>query len=238
VVDDRKFCFQRHVALLKPIVLNVAYLMLLLQSPCVKQQCDDTATGTAQKTVSLNSLRNLIVPLPPSAEQQRVVECIEAISSHITAYDIVEQKLTALNATFPDALKKSILQAAVQGKFVEQDPADEPASLLLERIRAEKEALIKSSKLKRDKRESVIFRRDNSHYEKLDGMERCIDNEIPFDVPENWVWTRLGTLCDFGNCDNTEPTDIAPEAWLLDLEDIEKESGRLIRRKSFLAQCC
>jgi type I restriction enzyme S subunit len=204
VADDRKFCFQRHIALLKPIVLNVAYLMLLLQSPCVKRQCDDIATGTAQKTVSLNSLRNLIVPLSPSEEQQRIMGCIEAISSHITDYDVVEQKLTTINATFPNTLKKSILQAAVQGKLVPQAPTDEPASVLLERIRAEKEALIKAGKIKRDKHESVIYRRDNSHstneslfFEEIDGVERCIDDELPFEIPNSWLWVRLDSMCEY-----------------------------------------
>ena len=104
-----------------------------------------------------------------------------------------ENRLNNLNTQFPDLLKKSILQEAVQGKLVPQDPNDEPASVLLERIRAEKEQLIKAGKIKRDKHESVIFRRDNSHYEKLDGIERCIDDEIPFEIPDSWVWARFGT---------------------------------------------
>ncbi|MCL2816005.1 MAG: restriction endonuclease subunit S [Oscillospiraceae bacterium] len=91
-------------------------------------------------------------------------------------------------------LKNSILQMAVQGKLVPQNPADEPASVLLERIRAEREQLIRDGKIKRNKDESVIFRRDNSHYEKRGENERCIDDEIPFDVPDNWQWTRLGNV--------------------------------------------
>ena len=90
-------------------------------------------------------------------------------------------------------LKNSILQWAIQGKLVHQDPNDEPASVLLERIRAEKAQLIKEGKIKRDKYETIIFRGDdNSHYEKLpNGEVRCIDDEIPFDIPDSWMWCRL-----------------------------------------------
>ena len=93
---------------------------------------------------------------------------------------MLSRRSDELNRNFPNFLKKSILQYAVQGKLVSQDPTDEPASVLLEHIRAEKEKLIKSGKIKRDKHESVIFRRDNSYYERVDGIERCIDDEIPF----------------------------------------------------------
>ena len=110
-------------------------------------------------------------------------------------YAQAEKRLNNLNNQFPDLLKKSVLQEAVQGKLVPQDPADEPASVLLKRIRSEKEQLIKAGKIKRDKHESVIFRRDNSHYEKRGSEEVCIDEELPFDIPENWSWCRLSELC-------------------------------------------
>ena len=88
---------------------------------------------------------------------------------------------------------------AVQGKLVPQDPADESAEALLERIRERKKQLIKEGKIKADKHESVIFRRDNSHYEKLDGIERCIDDEIPFEIPDSWQWSRLGMIGAWGS---------------------------------------
>ena len=113
---------------------------------------------------------------------------------YVDTYRTSYSESESLNNAFPNRLKKSILQEAVQGKLVPQDPNDEPAFVLLERIRAEKEQLIKAGKIKRDKHESVIFRRDNSHYEKLDGIERCIDDEIPFEIPDTWAWIRMGSL--------------------------------------------
>ena len=140
-------------------------------------------------------LKECFIPLPPLQEQVRIVSKIKAILPLVEKYGCEESKRVSLDSAFPNLLKKSILQEAVQGKLVPQDPADEPASILLERIRAEKEQLIKAGKIKRDKHESVIFRRDNSHYEKLDGIERCIDDEIPFEIPESWAWTSVGEVC-------------------------------------------
>ena len=150
--------------------------------------------GIGIQGLSSNALHALLFPLPPVEEQKRIVDIIRKIDPITEKYEIAEAKLNALNTGFPDQLKKSILQMAVQGKLVPQDPNDEPASVLLERIRAEKERLITEGKIKRDKNESVIFRRDNSHYEKLGSVERCIDDEIPFDVPDSWTWCRLGHI--------------------------------------------
>jgi len=174
--------------------VNEEYIKLFLETPFYWEQLKGYSMGTGQPNVNGQSLKALILPLPPLNEQYRIIAHVEKLAPYIYMYASAEQKLTALNAAFPDALKKSILQAAVQGKLVPQDPADEPASVLLERIRAEKEALIKAGKIKRDKHESVIFRRDNSYYELRDGVERCIDDELPFDIPESWTWVRLGSI--------------------------------------------
>ena len=113
-------------------------------------------------------------------------------------------------------LRQKILDLAIRGKLVPQDPNDEPASVLLERIKAEKEQLIKEGKIKRNKKEGTS---DTFHY-----------RNVPFDVPEGWVWTRLGKICDYGICTNVAPTDISEDAWVLDLEDIEKDSAKLLCR--------
>ena len=184
--------------------------------------------GIGIQGLSANALHNILFPLPPVDEQYRIVNKIKEIKPFTDKYEINNTKLNALNDGFPELLKKSILQEAVMGKLVPQDENDEPASVLLERIREEKQLLIAEGKLKKDKHESIIYRRDNSHYEKLDGVERCIDDEIPFEIPESWIWMRLGTASTYADTKTKINAQDAPkEMWCLDLEDIEK-GGRLL----------
>ena len=136
-------------------------------------------------------LRDTLIPLPPFAEQTRIVAKLHEI---LSLADFINDGTEQIEMIITKA-KSKILDLAIRGQLVPQDPNDEPASVLLERIRAEKEELIKQGKLKRDKKESVIFRgEDNSYYEKIDTEVRCINSEIPFDLPETWCWCRLGTL--------------------------------------------
>ena len=172
------------------------FFQLLMESYKGAKILDNYSKGMTIKHLVQNSLNSIYFPLPPLAEQRRIVEKIKQLTQYLKKYGSVETTLSNLNLAFPDDLKKSILQYAVQGKLVPQDPADEPASVLLEHIRAEKEQLIKAGKIKRDKHESVIFRRDNSYYEKVDGIERCIDDELPFEIPESWGWCRLKSLTE------------------------------------------
>ena len=175
--------------------LNNEFLFYYLMSPDFDVYANDTdnTKGVAYPAISDTKLYHALIPIPPKSEQKRIVNKLKEALPYINQYLTVYSELEYLNSTFPDRLKKSILQEAVQGKFVPQDPNDEPASVLLERIREEKQRLIKEGKIKKNKHESVIFRRDNSHYEKLDGVERCIDDEIPFEIPESWVWCRLAS---------------------------------------------
>ena len=170
------------------------FIMMYLDSPLFFSEIKRYNNGTAQPNLAAKSLEMFFLPLPPLPEQKRIVEKLNEVSSLTDNYAEAYVRVAELNQKFPELLKKSILQEAVQGKLVSQDPNDEPASVLLERIRAEKQALIKAGKIKKGKHESVIFRRDNSHYEKLNGIERCIDDEIPFEIPNNWCWVRLGSL--------------------------------------------
>lgn len=147
-----------------------------------------------------------LIPLPPYKEQIRIVDKLHEIEPLIQQYGLAYDAAQKMNTAFPEQLKKSILQLAVQGKLVPQDPSNEPASMLLEHIRAEKERLIKEGKIKRDKNESVIYRRDNSHYEKLEAVERCIDDEIPFELPNSWAWARLSNLINLLSGQDFEPS--------------------------------
>ena len=165
------------------------YFLLAQKSQFIKQ-----GEGGAQPNISKEKIVATLMPVPPIEEQYRIVDKLKAIFPLLSEYATAESTLDKFNRVFPEQLKKSILQWAVQGKLVPQNENDEPAEVLLKRIRAEKEALIKAGKIKRDKHESVIFRRDNSHYEKLNEIERCIDDEIPFDIPDSWVWVRLKNL--------------------------------------------
>ena len=167
--------------------------MFLFYQSSLYQSVIHANSRSAQAGFNKEDLSSLLFPLPPRSEQERIVCAYEKLQPFLKAYDDAAHSLATMNKDFPEALKKSILQEAVQGKLVPQDPSDEPAEALLERIRAEKQLLIKEGKIKKDKHESVIFRRDNSHYEKLDGVERCIDDELPFEIPENWCWVRFGT---------------------------------------------
>ena len=168
--------------------------------------------STNQTELRPSTVAELFIPVPPIGEQERIVAKLQEVLPMADVYGVKEKSLQDYNKNFPLQLKKSILQEAVQGKLVPQNPDDEPASALLERIRAEKERLIKAGKIKRDKHESVIFRRDNSHYEKLDGVERCIDDEIPFEIPDNWCWTRLGTMIGVQRGASPRPKG-SPEYW-------------------------
>ena len=172
------------------------FIMMYLDSPVFFSEIKKYDNGTAQPNLAAKSLEMFFVPLPPLNEQDRILQKLAVVSPSIDEYQTAFSKLTVLNDTFSDELKKSILQEAVQGKLVPQDPADEPAYVLLERIRAEKEQLIKAGKIKRDKHESVIFRRDNSHYEKRGSEVICIDDTIPFDIPDTWAWVRLRSVLE------------------------------------------
>ena len=174
--------------------MNPLYLVYFMSSPYAIGRKVNLATGDIIVHISGDKVGSFLIPVPPLAEQNRIVAKINELEPIIQEYHSKEKAVSTLNTTFPEALKKSILQEAVQGKLVPQDPDDEPASVLLERIRAEKQALIKAGKIKKSKHESVIVTRDKIPYEIIDGKERCIADEVPFELPEGWALIRLNDI--------------------------------------------
>ena len=224
-ITNRTLCIGRGLCALKPLGgINIDFAFHLLEvyeNIFVKQ-----ATGTTFVAITGEVVKNQIVPLPPLSEQARIVSKIKELFPLLSQYQNAEIANKKLLKDFPALLKKSILQEAVQGKLVPQDPTDEPAPILLERIRVEKQKLIAEGKIKKDKHESIIFRRDNSHYEKLDGIEHCIDDEIPFDIPESWVWVRFFSVIDIAT--NLVRPDTYADYMHIAPDNIEKATGVLL----------
>ena len=190
--------------------LNLSrFLYYFLQSPYFFDIFKGNIAGIIGG-VSVNKIKELLLPLPPLSEQERIVKKIEELEPFIEGYGKTEVELTALNSNFPEQIKKSILQYAIQGKLVEQDPNDEPASVLLEKIKAEKQELIKQGKIKKDKQESYIFKgADNRHYEKIGLETKDITDEIPFEIPESWSWCRLGSIINIKSGDGLTSNQMA-----------------------------
>ena len=204
VDTDDMFCFQRHIAIVRPCTISNRYLYVILGSSYVKSICDAKATGTAQKTVGLATLRELLIPVAPHTEQMRIYAKTQ---NAINIVDGIFSDKEALQNIIKNT-KAKILDLAIRGKLVPQEPNDEPASVLLERIRAEKEELIKQGKIKRDKKESVIFKgEDNSYYEKIGDKIENIDDEIPFELPDGWGFVRLKVLWELISGRDLSPSE-------------------------------
>ena len=177
---------------------SVDFLYYLISSSFAYNQFCGKVSGAVVSNLNSEKVSSSIFPLPPLSEQERIVKKIEELEPFIEEYGKAEVELTTLNNNFPEQIKKSILQYAIQGKLVEQDPNDEPASVLLEKIKAEKQELIKQGKIKKDKQESYIFKgADNRHYEKIGSETKDITDEIPFQIPNSWEWVRLGSVSKY-----------------------------------------
>ena len=170
-----------------------------------------------------NLFKSLIIGLPPIKEQKRIVTAIERFEPLLAEYDRLEKQATKLDNEIYDKLKKSILQYAIQGKLVEQDVNDEPASVLLERIRAEKKA-----KLGKKYVESYIFKGDdNCYYEHIGDNDVDITEEIPYDLPKNWCWSRIQGISDSYIGLTYKPTDIVQnDGWIV-LRSSNIQDGKL-----------
>ena len=179
--------------------------------------------GIGIQGLSSNQLHSIPIPLPPLQEQHRIVDKLNELLSFV---DNIETDKTTLQDLI-EHTKSKILDLAIRGKLVPQDPNDEPASVLLERVRVEKETLIKQGKIKRDKKESVIFKgEDNSYYEKIGSDVHCIDDELPFELPDGWTWARLQSICE-PITDGTHKTPAYSDSGYIFLSSKNVTSGRI-----------
>ena len=196
--DDREFSIFVSLALIKffPKLIDSSFLIVLLNSPLVQIQVKDNTRGVGNKNWVLTAISNTLLAIPPLYEQRRIVEKIAILSPYSERYAHSERKLSQLNREIGSNLKKSVLQEAIQGRLVPQDPNDEPASVLLQRIKDEKMRLVKEGKLKKkDVVDSIIFRGDDNKYFEKKGKDTvCIDEEIPFEIPNTWEWVRLSDV--------------------------------------------
>lgn len=200
VADQDGFCTSEILAFDFGEIYN-RYAQIYLMSKFFVSYAMSDAYGVKMPRLGSKQGNAALFPLPPLSEQHRIVSRIEEIMPKVESYGKAQERLDALNAKLPKDLKNSILQEAIEGRLVEQDPSDEPAAVLLQRIRQEKARLVKEKKIKKDKNESIIYRNADGHWmERFEDKKRgevCIDDEIPFEIPESWEWTRLGNLCTF-----------------------------------------
>ena len=192
VTDDKVRYLNQRVGMYIPTEMcNKSYLWAFLHTQYVLDLWISAKTST-NGNIKNSDILDLYLPLPPLAEQERIVAEIEKYEPLIAEYDKLEQEKSKLDGEIYNKLKKSILQYAIQGKLVPQEPTDEPASVLLEKIRAEKKA-----KLGKKYVDSFIYKGDdNCYYEHIDGVAEDKLVEVPFDLPDGWVWTKIGNIAN------------------------------------------
>ena len=226
-IRNSGICNQQINAILPNTFILPEYTYFCMCSEFEQQQIWTNSSATTLPILNKSKFDSLFFPVPPKAQQTRTVERIKELLHFI---EIIQQEKRTLQETIKLS-KSKILDLAIRGKLVPQDPNDKPASVLLERIRAEKEELIKQGKIKRDKKESVIFKGDdNSYYLRTGRVEESLEDWRFDDLPETWKICCLGELCDYGDCINVNTEDIAEDAWILDLEDIEKDTGTVLKK--------
>ena len=198
IADENGYCTSEILAFDFGMILN-KYAQIYLMSPYFVDYAMSDAYGVKMPRLGSKQGNNALIPLPPVKEQIRIAEQLANIAPVVNRYASSQSELDRLNAEFFEKLKKSVLQEAIQGKLVPQSPDDEPASVLLERIKAEKAKLFKEGKLKKkDLVDSVIFKGDdNKYFEKVENDVLYLEDEIPFEIPETWAWVRLNDICEY-----------------------------------------
>ena len=220
VNDDNCYVMVRSAAMIRVVELDSYYLMYALQSPCLQEQIQSKSKQTAQANLFQAAIRSLFIPIPPLAEQKRIVAKLEQVLPLAEEYGAAQEQLDKLNKELPEALKKSILQEAIQGKLVPQNPKDEPAQILLERIAASRNesslslpkgtssTSLRGAKATKQSKNppSRIYRENDVWYEQIGtSTPKDITDEIPFDIPETWAWCRFNSICDIARGGSPRP---------------------------------
>ena len=202
---NRHVIYAGYLILLRPIKTNSEYLNYIFSSPYVRSYCKEVKTiGVQQCNINAEKVSQLLVPIAPFEEQMRIVDKIKEVLPSVDKYSISQHNLDLLNVSLSECLKKSILQEAIQGRLVPQITEEGTAKELLEQIKKEKQKLVKEGKLKKSAlATSVIFRGDDNKYYEQVG-KNCVDitEELPFDLPNNWTWCRLGNLVSITSGEN------------------------------------
>jgi len=192
--------------------INAEFALYIILSDLFTEQAVQKANRVKMPKINQEELSQILIPIPPLAEQCRIVAKLEEIFPLIDKYAKAYTKLTDFNTRFPEAMKKSLLQYAIQGKLVEQRAEEGTAQDLIKDIQAEKKRLIAEKKIKKPK-----------------ALPPITEEEIPFDIPEGWEWVRLGDICTYDQTkEKISKEEILPDMWSLDMEDIEKGSGKII----------
>ena len=191
--------FNQQINSITPIKCCLEYVHFVLQSETFRLAIMSKATGTATPIINRGNWEQLLFPLPPFDEQNKIVAKLGELLPLVKKYSEVQDCLVELNISINDKLKKSILQEAIQGKLVPQIEEEGTAQELLEQIQQEKQKLVKDGKLKKSAlTDSVIYKGDdNKYFEKNGNTEMDITDEIPFEIPDSWSWVRLNDICSY-----------------------------------------
>jgi len=208
---DEKMVVNQRVATIKVNSVMPEYIYQVILAPITQKVIQDSKNST-NDNISMDAIKGFLIPLPPINEQKRIVAKIEELLPYVDRYAAAYEKLEQFRAKFPEDMKKSILQYAIQGKLVEQRPEEGTGEELYQQIQTEKRRLNKEGKIKKEKL-----------------LTEIVEDEFPFDLPESWKWVRLGDCTGYAQTkEKISPKDIRGDMWSLDLEDIQKDTGAIL----------
>ena len=195
------------LAILKNHQLDPLFLSYFMASPYAIGTKSSLSTGDQIIHLSVGKLESILIPIPPKSEQLRIVRAIQSVNLKISEFNDTYMSLLSIDSEITNKLQYSILKLAIQGKLVPQDPNDKPVQIQCK---------------------NPIIRRDNSYYENVDGLELCLDEQLPFGIPDSWVWCRMCDIVDYGENESVPSYSIPDNSIIIELENIEKNTGRII----------